>query len=100
MSSRGYSFVDGKAVPVAQTSAYHSYADMPSRTHDESAYHCAWAKTPVGKRSRLLWEAKQYDLGVRVSLPDSAAVKQGASGTDSGFLFDFKVIDSRLNSHA
>ena len=82
--SRYYSFVDDKVVPVAQTSAYHSYADMPSRTHDKNAYMRAWGKTPAGKdsrRSRYLWEANQYDqAGVRVSLLDSAAVQQGARG--------------------
>ena len=52
--------------------------------HDYNAYRKAWRKTPQGsassKRSNHLWEAKQYDHGVRVSLLDSAAVQQGARG--------------------
>ena len=85
MTSGYYSFVDDKIVPVGQTLPGRKHEDMPSKVHDYNAYRKAWRKTPKGsagvKRSAHLWEASQYDHGVRVSsLLDSAAVQQGARG--------------------
>ena len=88
-TSGWYSFVDDKVVSGLKTNQRPFYEHLPSQMTDYNAYKRAWLKTPTGsaskKRSAYLWETNQYNHGVRVSLLDSAAVKQGASGTDSGF---------------
>ena len=85
-----YCFIDGKIVPVNTINEYHPHEDMPSSVHDKLGYCREWRKALQGiaskKRSRAIYVAGQYDLRVRISLLDSAAVQKGASGLISRYL--------------
>ena len=76
-----YSFVAGKVVPANVWSPYQctgiSVAGETRAEHDR-LYKKAYQNEGWGKASRARRDAKEYSLGARISLLDSAAVQSGA----------------------